>query len=352
MAKELEKTLLVEDEEYNINAVQADKVSNKLIINKVATDSADSYIEEVLEYIANESFPLEFDGENEKNLYIVPASGGKFLGPVEAPSLICNIKEAEYDFEPTDVLNYSDITNVVVKALSNSSILYSWDPTAEESPKFSPVLEDDQICGIGLVTGKEDYIKAESENSFAVANVNNKWLPGYLYICSDSYNLYYGTFESTSAIRLAINAESADSAKKLADSKTFSVNLGENNSAAFDGTTDVTLGVSGILPIEKGGTGATTVDGAKISLGLATVAFSGNYNDLTDTPNYAGASEAGGTAHRAISDELGTPIRTNYYRSASNSTDVNTISIWPSSNYPNGLSSYTGGYNGDIIILY
>ena len=50
----------------------------------------------------------------------------------------------------------------------------------------------------------------------------------------------------------------ATSATKLATARTIRTNLGSTSTASFDGTTNVTLGVTGTLPIANGGTGNTT----------------------------------------------------------------------------------------------
>ena len=61
----------------------------------------------------------------------------------------------------------------------------------------------------------------------------------------------------------------AGSATKLATARTIHTNLESTNSYSFDGTANITPGVTGTLPIANGGTGATTAAAALAALGAA-----------------------------------------------------------------------------------
>lgn len=67
------------------------------------------------------------------------------------------------------------------------------------------------------------------------------------------------------------SAQEAASAKKLSTARTIVTNLASTNAASFDGTANVTPGVSGVLGIANGGTGQTTLDGLKTALGVASI---------------------------------------------------------------------------------
>lgn len=60
----------------------------------------------------------------------------------------------------------------------------------------------------------------------------------------------------------------AGSATKLATARTIRTNLGSTSTASFNGTANVTPGVTGTLPIANGGTGATTVGDALSKFGI------------------------------------------------------------------------------------
>ena len=71
----------------------------------------------------------------------------------------------------------------------------------------------------------------------------------------------------------ALNAKlilegNAQSATKLETPRTIQVDLEKSDGASFDGTEDVTPGVTGVLPIENGGTGANTPTGVLKNLGI------------------------------------------------------------------------------------
>ena len=68
----------------------------------------------------------------------------------------------------------------------------------------------------------------------------------------------------------ATDAQAAAQADKLAAARTMQVNLASSNAAEFDGTENVTPGVTGILPVANGGTGASSL--ANVTVGNATKA--------------------------------------------------------------------------------
>lgn len=60
----------------------------------------------------------------------------------------------------------------------------------------------------------------------------------------------------------------ANAAIRLASNRSILVNLASTNASPFDGTTNATPGVSGVLPVANGGTGGNTVRAASYNLGL------------------------------------------------------------------------------------
>lgn len=83
---------------------------------------------------------------------------------------------------------------------------------------------------------------------------------GIISVKDDSHNhLYAGSNEAGGV---------ANSANKLENARSLQVDLSNSSAVNFNGTKDVIIGATGVLPISRGGTGATTKDAALINLGL------------------------------------------------------------------------------------
>jgi hypothetical protein len=72
----------------------------------------------------------------------------------------------------------------------------------------------------------------------------------------------------------------AGTATKLETARTITANLASSTAGSFDGSANITVGVTGTLPIANGGTGATTAAAARTALGCAP-AYTYSTTDLT-----------------------------------------------------------------------
>lgn len=199
---QLEKTLQVDGQAYDINAVQADKVANKLIINRIALGSKDN---------KTTTLVADFDGNTEKSIAIVPADeGGRFAKRITVPP----VSDATLSSDGETVLNYTDIVSKVIDRLLNTSAMATWN---NNELSFTNT-EKPAVHGICTVLGTETDVASFAETNNAnwiAANSENppdpisKWLPNYLYICSDTRNIYFGTASSTEAKQLASDENKA-----------------------------------------------------------------------------------------------------------------------------------------------
>lgn len=270
--KLLNKTIEIDGTSYDVTATVADKVVHPLVITKATLGTG--------EPSKRTSDTCTYDGHEKIELNLVTAGGGKFTGPIRVESA----KESEPHDEA--VLNYKDIRDKVISKLENTVSIAIWNGS-----KLTYTDETDSFNGIRIISGTEDNLLNE-ETGFSKINYTNKLLAAYLYICSDTNNIYFGTSDNEKAIRLVdstINAASASEAVKLANGRKIMVDLGSEEAVIFDGTKDIDgkrnnvtneienpgPGITGILPVKHGGTGTT-------SLSSITVGTAGTLRDASD----------------------------------------------------------------------
>lgn len=88
------------------------------------------------------------------------------------------------------------------------------------------------------------------------------------------------TFATVTHAGVAKWLGNANTATKLATARTITANLASSTAGSFDGSANITVGVTGTLPIANGGTGATTAAAARTALGCAP-AYTYSTTDLT-----------------------------------------------------------------------
>ena len=145
----------------------------------------------------------------------------------------------------------------------------------------------------------------------------------------------------------------AGSATKLATARTIRTNLGSTSTASFDGTANVTPGVTGTLPVINGGTGNTSVDTTPTSGSKKMVTSGGVYTALSgkapSSHNHAAGNITSGTlpiirggtgvtSLSALKTELGVNIYAGSYTGNGSATprtidtgapaDSNIVVIW------------------------
>lgn len=265
---DLSTQLMFDGEEYNINAVnatradEADKVTHVLTLKKYNfSDKA----------FNNASTFNSFDGHANTDVTIVPAEGGRFKGRITVPSF-----PSTWATDKETILNYKDIVDTVLPTfadklyagLKSYTVLSEW--TGEALVKYD---QDDDTKNVGIIVGNNTDV-----NSFAKANHSDKYYTAFIYIADDTGNIYFGTIDSEDVNGVSINAENANTADTLTTAQTFRVNLDSGDSeVSFNGSEGVNLNVNGVLPPEKGGTGAA--DLATVTVGAA--------NTLIDTKSGA-----------------------------------------------------------------
>ena len=139
------------------------------------------------------------------------------------------------------------------------------------------------------------------------------------------------------------NTGIADKARQLLNKHSFKTDLASENAADFDGTQDVTQGVTGILPVAHGGTGASTLSGALNSFIKSSGAL-----DSTGlaTNDYVGIADTSANSGKKVTIQdlatfIATLITTKPYVRQS-TAPTNTTILWIDSGNSNIMKFYDG----------
>lgn len=327
-ALELDKILSVDGQLYNINANKATKVDNQITINEHLAD--------------DEVNTKNFNGSDEVTIDIVPAAGGEFKGPIGVPTLT----EAELqDVNGNTVINKSNISSFITTLTGSGWYRWAVDDSGEK--KFETVKANGDVSQhLGIVVGNESDIDLFVTYNNNGPEAERSYLPLYIYLCENTGNIFYGTIGGEKAIQL-----STDSHKLISPTSATSFTADELaqkfteidlNVATLSGGTSMSLqSLEGRMA-----TAESNISTAQTNINTNTANITKITNGTTKVPSAAAADTATSatSATKATQDSNGTHIRNNYYRSASNSTNANTITI--------STSGPSGGNDGDIWIVY
>ena len=186
--KKLASTLLVDNTSYDIIAKEAESVKSSLTITEVGYDETTT--------------PKVYNGSIDREISIVPSTGGSFTGDIKVPSL-------KKDANPDDmqVINYKDINDKILVNLlagfKNNTVLYTWDGETLSVSTVSTEIPKNAACSTSLVTGTEANITQFADKNKNADGTTETKLPAYLYICTDTHNLFFGTSDSSTPTQLA-----------------------------------------------------------------------------------------------------------------------------------------------------
>lgn len=168
-----------------------------------------------------------------------------------------------------DVLEYDKLASfpstgetgkIYVATDTNKTYRWSGSGYTEISPSIA--LGETSSTAYRGDRGKIAYDHSQTAHapSNAEANVQADWS------VTDTSSDAYIKNKPTS---LPANGGTASKANTLSTARTIQTNLGSTSGESFDGSKNVTPGVTGTLPIANGGTGATTASAALTALGAA-----------------------------------------------------------------------------------
>ena len=229
--------------------------------------------------IRDEDTKVAFSSNN--NLFATLTHDGiaKWLGNANTATKLQTARTINgVSFDGTANITIADSTKLpIAGGTMTGDLTLKGNPTADLMAATKKYV-DDSVASAG---GGD--VLAAGNNSFTGANTfqNLVTMVGGVVFTSGTTTL---AWKNATQIIATINASTytgnSATATKLATARTITANLASSTAGSFDGSANITVGVTGTLPIANGGTGATTAAAARTALGCAP-AYTYSTTDLT-----------------------------------------------------------------------
>lgn len=229
--------------------------------------------------IRNDDTKVAFSSNNNFFATVTNVGVAKWLGNANTATKLqtaCTINGVSFD--GTANITIADSTKLpIAGGTMTGDLTLKGNPTADLMAATKKYV-DDSVASAG---GGD--VLAAGNNSFTGANTfqNLVTMVGGVVFTSGTTTL---AWKNATQIVATINASTytgnSATATKLATARTITANLASSTAGSFDGSANITVGVTGTLPIANGGTGATTAAAARTALGCAP-AYTYSTTDLT-----------------------------------------------------------------------
>lgn len=177
-------------------------------------------------------------------------------------------------------VEFSSLNNTPWGKYTNANGL---ELTVHKTPTANNDVPNKKYVDDSVASAGGGDVLAAGNNSFTGANTfqNLVTMVGGVVFTSGTTTL---AWKNATQIVATINASTytgnSATATKLATARTITANLASSTAGSFNGSANITVGVTGTLPIANGGTGATTAAAARTALGCAP-AYTYSTTDLT-----------------------------------------------------------------------
>lgn len=181
-------------------------------------------------------------------------------------------------FDGTANITIADSTKLpIAGGIMTGDLTLKGNPTADLMAATKKYV-DDSVASAG---GGD--VLAAGNNSFTGANTFQNlvtMVDGVVFTSGTTTLAWKNATQIIATINASTYTGNSATATKLATARTITANLASSTAGSFDGSANITVGVTGTLPIANGGTGATTAAAARTALGCAP-AYTYSTTDLT-----------------------------------------------------------------------
>lgn len=229
--------------------------------------------------IRDDTLKMALISNNNAFATVTHAGVAKWLGNANTATKLETARTINgVSFDGTANITIADSTKLpIAGGTMTGDLTLKGNPTADLMAATKKYV-DDSVASAG---GGD--VLAAGNNSFTGANTfqNLVTMVGGVVFTSGTTTL---AWKNATQIIATINASTytgnSATATKLATARTITANLASSTAGSFDGSANITVGVTGTLPIANGGTGATTAAAARTALGCAP-AYTYSTTDLT-----------------------------------------------------------------------
>lgn len=229
--------------------------------------------------IRDDNTKVTFSSDNNPFATVTHVGVAKWLGNAKTATKLETARTINgVSFDGTANITIADSTKLpIAGGTMTGDLTLKGNPTADLMAATKKYV-DDSVASAG---GGD--VLAAGNNSFTGANTfqNLVTMVGGVVFTSGTTTL---AWKNATQIVATINASTytgnSATATKLATARTITANLASSTAGSFDGSANITVGVTGTLPIANGGTGATTAAAARTALGCAP-AYTYSTTDLT-----------------------------------------------------------------------
>lgn len=229
--------------------------------------------------IHDDNTKVAFSSNNNPFATVTHDGVAKWLGNANTATKLQTARTINgVSFDGTANITIADSTKLpIAGGTMTGDLTLKGNPTADLMAATKKYV-DDSVASAG---GGD--VLAAGNNSFTGANTfqNLVTMVGGVVFTSGTTTL---AWKNATQIIATINASTytgnSATATKLATARTITANLASSTAGSFDGSANITVGVTGTLPIANGGTGATTAAAARTALGCAP-AYTYSTTDLT-----------------------------------------------------------------------
>ena len=229
--------------------------------------------------IRDDNTKVTFSSNNNPFATVTHDGVAKWLGNANTATKLQTARTINgVSFDGTANITIADSTKLpIAGGTMTGDLTLKGNPTADLMAATKKYV-DDSVASAG---GGD--VLAAGNNSFTGANTFQNlvtMVSGVVFTSGTTTLAWKNATQIVATINASTYTGNSATATKLATARTITANLASSTAGSFDGSANITVGVTGTLPIANGGTGATTAAAARTALGCAP-AYTYSTTDLT-----------------------------------------------------------------------